>query len=117
MAEAIIAESTRVGDPIFARGKREAETREERALLLFAEHGHLIEWLSGDIYLCPSGDGARMYRVQYGGEYEFCNCEDHNYHPERACKHLLAVAVAHSKRRKRRLNFISSLLAGEEVSQ
>jgi hypothetical protein len=56
-----------------------------------------------------------MYRVQYGGEHEYCNCEDHNYHPERACKHILCIGIAHAKRRKRRRNFIAAFLcAGGE---
>jgi hypothetical protein len=73
---------------------------ERRALALFEERGHLIRSLGGERFEVPSSSmDGRRYSVRYGGLVEGCNCPDHSYHPERACKHLLCVGIAHATRR------------------
>ena len=42
----------------------ELSTRALRGLRLFEEHGDEILQLAPDIFLVPSQDGRRMYRVQ-----------------------------------------------------
>ena len=74
----------------------EATTREQRALDLYREHGQHILRLSEDVFLVPSEDGERAYRVHYG-EHEFCSCPDAAFHPEVSCKHLLCLGVWHAK--------------------
>ena len=75
-------------------------TRELRALKLYEQHAHEIEKIAPDIYLVPSQDGKRFYRVQYG-ELEFCSCPDHNYRSVN-CVHIFAVGIAYAKRRVRK---------------
>jgi hypothetical protein len=87
---------------LFAAGERVATTRELRALALYLERGSEIEQYGEDLFYVPSQDGSKMYRVQYGNGHEFCSCPDHNYHPERACKHILAVGLLFAKKRSRR---------------
>lgn len=77
-----------------------ATTRTERALELYRRHGADIQELSPDIYMVPSQDGERVYRVQYG-ESEYCSCPDHAYRATN-CVHILAVGIHHAKRRRRR---------------
>ncbi len=78
---------------------RRESTRELRALELYRRRGHEIEQIAPDIYLVPSQDGERVYRVQYG-EHEFCSCPDHSYRAVN-CVHILAVGIYHAKRRIR----------------
>ncbi len=74
--------------------------RAERALALFRERGHEIERIADEHYLVPSCSGTRFYRVRYGGLEESCSCPDFE-HRGQSCKHLLAVGIAHAKRRTR----------------
>jgi hypothetical protein len=74
--------------------------RAERALELYRLRGQDIEPIAPDLYLLPSQDGKRSYRVDYRNET--CSCPDHNFHPEMACKHILAAGVLYAKRRARR---------------
>jgi hypothetical protein len=71
-------------------------TRELRALELYRAHRRDIERVAPDVYLVPSRDGKRAYRVDYHNET--CNCPDHNFHPETACKHILAVGISVARR-------------------
>ena len=75
------------------------ETREKKGLLLFEERGHEIERIAAAIYMVPSSDGTRTYRVDYLNEC--CNCPDPEYRPSRTCKHIYCVGVALAKRRRR----------------
>jgi hypothetical protein len=75
-----------------ARGAH--ESRAERALALFKEHGGDIERLSGEIFAVPSQDGLRMHRVDYFNE--FCSCPDHQYRGA-TCIHLLMCGIWHAK--------------------
>ena len=72
-------------------------TRAERALCLYEEHGHEITRIAPDVYRVPSQDGERSYDVVYG-EREQCPCADHQYRHV-SCVHLLAVGIAHAKKR------------------
>jgi uncharacterized Zn finger protein len=72
-------------------------TRETRALDLYRHHGRDIERVAPDVYLVPSGSSEGTYRVDYAAES--CSCPDHAHHPERACKHILAVGILNAKRR------------------
>jgi hypothetical protein len=78
----------------------ERTTREERALALYREHRDEILLVGPDTYEVPSCSGSRVYHVEYGGENESCTCPDAAFHPERACKHLLAVGICFAKRRR-----------------
>ncbi len=78
---------------------RTPDTRESRALELYRTRGAEIEQIAPDIYLVPSQDGERVYRVQYG-EHEYCSCPDHSYRAVN-CVHILAVGIYHAKRRIR----------------
>jgi hypothetical protein len=103
VTETIVAPKTCEGDGcFFAAGERVATTRELRALALYLGRGSEIEQYGEDLFYVPSQDGSKMYRVQYGNGHEFCSCPDHNYHPERACKHILAVGLLFAKKRSRR---------------
>jgi hypothetical protein len=110
--ERIVSQETRAGDPIADAARSALRAREERALALYRERGHLIEWYADALYYCPSSDGERFYVVDY--QNETCTCEDHRWCPERACKHLLCIGIAHAKRRRRRQNFIAALCAEPE---
>ena len=68
-----------------------------RALRLYEEHGDEILQLSPDIFLVPSQDGRRFYRVQYG-EHEFCSCPDHSYRGVN-CVHIYCLGIAMAKGR------------------
>ena len=72
-------------------------TRELRALRLFERHGHRIERLAPDVYLVPSQDSARSYRVLYG-EQESCLCPDHKIRGVN-CVHIYVVGISLAKRR------------------
>ena len=66
-----------------------------RGLRLFEHYGEELEQLSEDVFLVPSQDGKRMYRVQYG-EHEYCSCPDHTYR-DVSCVHIYAVGIAIAK--------------------
>ena len=72
-------------------------TRELRALALVQAHGKAIECLDQDLYLVPSQDGLRSYRVEYG-DVEACSCPDQGYRGG-SCVHLYALGVHLAKRR------------------
>jgi hypothetical protein len=80
---------------------REYSTCAERALALFEERGHLIRAVAADTYEVPSCSmDGRRYRVRYGVSVEErCECPAWSYGSGRACKHLLAVGIAHATRR------------------
>jgi uncharacterized Zn finger protein len=84
-------------------------SRAERALELYRTHGRDIELLAPDVYLVPScaGEGQLRYRVHYGEES--CTCPDHAHHPERACKHILAVGILNAKRRGATVRALAAL--------
>jgi uncharacterized Zn finger protein len=86
-----------------------SSTRETRALELYRHHGRDIERVAPDVYLVPScaGEGQLRYRVHYGEES--CTCPDHAHHPERACKHILAVGILNAKRRGATLRSLAAL--------
>ena len=73
-------------------------TRAARALRLYEERGHEIERLAEDLYRVPSCTGHSVYTVRYG-DVEACECPDFLYGGGRSCKHLLAVGIAHAKKR------------------
>ena len=75
-----------------------SDTREQRGLRLYREHGHLIEKVAPDFYLVPSlaSPGERYYHVDYRDET--CDCPDHAYRGV-ACVHVFAVGVKLAKRR------------------
>jgi hypothetical protein len=77
-------------------------TREHRALALYRERRDEIRRIAPDVYLVPSCTGSGVYLVEYGGERESCSCPDAQFHPDRACKHLLAVAICRAKHRRPR---------------
>ncbi len=116
MTRIIIAQETLAGDPMAAAVAEARHTREQWALELFQLQGHLIERMGGDIYHCPSSDGKRFYQVDYHNET--CNCPDAAYRSgllkDVVCKHVLAVGIAHAKRRKRRQNFIHAFFVPED---
>ena len=72
-------------------------SRALRGLHLYEEYGGEILPLSPDIFLVPSQDGKKMYRVQYG-EHEYCSCPDHNYRGVN-CVHIYALGIAIAKGR------------------
>jgi hypothetical protein len=78
--------------------------RAERALKLFEERGHEIEYLGFDHWRVPatrkdSSLAADFYTVLYA-EHEACSCKDFEFGGgKRACKHLLAVGILHAARR------------------
>jgi hypothetical protein len=82
-------------------------TRETRALELYRHHGRDIERVAPDVYLVPSCAGEGVYRVHYGEES--CTCPDHAHHPERACKHILAVGILNAKRRGATVRALAAL--------
>ncbi len=76
------------------------DTRELRALELYRTRGHEIVCVVDDLYLVPSQDGERVYRVVYG-EAESCSCPDHE-HRGVNCVHIYAVGISLAKRRRPR---------------
>jgi hypothetical protein len=38
-----------------------------------------------------------------------CNCPDHNFHPEMACKHIICVGIYRAKRRGTTLRSLEAL--------
>jgi hypothetical protein len=92
-----------VDAPSLAQPGTEYSTRAERALALFEERGHLIRAVAADTYEVPSCSmDGRRYRVRYGVSSEAeerCECPAWSYGGGRACKHLLAVGIAHARRR------------------
>ena len=84
-------------------------SRAERALELYRTRRHEIRRVGGDLYLVPSCSGRGFYAVTYGGDVEACDCPDHAHHPERACKHILAVGVHRAKRRGTTLRNLTAL--------
>jgi hypothetical protein len=86
----------------FSVPRVEAETREDRALDLYAGLGRSIEETSPGTFSVPSQDGRRIHKVTYGGAVEeSCTCSDHRIRGE-SCVHLLAVGIHHAARRRRR---------------
>ena|SRR5215212_4112809 len=79
--------------------RHQSTTRAERALELYRTRRHDIRRVGEDLYLVPSCSGHGFYAVTYGGDVEACDCPDHAHHPERACKHILAVGILRAKRR------------------
>ena len=78
---------------------QEVGGRAGKGLLLYEQYGHEIERVSAGIYMVPSSDGSKTYRVDYLNE--FCSCPDAEFHPEKTCKHVYAVGVSLAKRRRR----------------
>ena len=76
----------------------EPTTRTERALELYRIRGGEIERIAEDLFRVPSCTGAGFYTVRYG-DVEACDCPDFEYGGGRSCKHLLAVGIAHAKKR------------------
>jgi hypothetical protein len=80
-------------------------SRAERALALYQERGHEIEYVGFDHWRVPatrkdSSLASDFYTVLYG-EHEACSCKDYQFgRGKRACKHLLAVGILHAKRRR-----------------
>jgi hypothetical protein len=74
-------------------------TREHRALELYRTRGDEIREIGTDVFEVPSCTGEGRYRVNY--ESETCSCMDHEYHPSRACKHILAVGILYAKAHRR----------------
>jgi hypothetical protein len=72
--------------------------RAERALELYRARVEEISSLGEDNFEVPSCTGRGLYIVRYGGEVESCTCKDFEIRGE-ACKHLLAVGIAHARRR------------------
>src|SRR5215218_5962629 len=58
--------------------------------------GQRKERLSEDLFACPSWDGERRHRVEYGAGNESCDCSNHVYRGAN-CVHILAVGIAHAK--------------------
>ena len=75
------------------------DTREHRALALYRTRGHELERIAEDLYRVPSCSGSGFYTVRYGLDAEVCDCPDFQHGGGRSCKHLLAVGIAHAKRR------------------
>ena len=94
-------ESVHRGGPATEAG---SGSREKRALELWEKCGRDIEQIWSDLYIVPSADGERTYRVRYGVREE-CDCDDAVYRtkddPQLSCKHVLAVAILRAKRRAR----------------
>jgi predicted nucleic acid-binding Zn finger protein len=86
-------------------------TRAERALRLFEEHGSEIERIASeaDVYFVPSEarTGSSCYRVDY--ENETCSCPDFAFGHGRACKHILAVGILNAKRRGASVRALAAL--------
>ena len=78
--------------------RHETTTREHRALELYRTRGHAIERIAEDVFRVPSCAGEGFYTVRYGA-VEACDCLAFLYGGGRSCKHLLAVGIAHAKRR------------------
>ena len=78
--------------------------RERRALELWGERGRDVEWISPNLYLVPSSDGERTYRVDYTKEE--CDCDDAerrtNNDLELSCKHVYLVAIFRARKRAER---------------
>jgi hypothetical protein len=86
-----------------------ANSRAERALMLYQEHGREITRLSENVYRVPSSDGLHSYDVLYG-ESEECPCPDFEFHGGSfACKHLMAVGISVAKRRGATLRRLAAL--------
>jgi hypothetical protein len=78
--------------------KGSVNSRAERALKLFEEHGDSIVKLAAGVYRVPSCSGAGSYDVLYG-EREECPCPDYQFGGGRPCKHLLCIGIMHAARR------------------
>jgi hypothetical protein len=89
------------------------ETREQKGLRLYAEHGKQIERLSANLFVCPSQSGEKVYFVTYGNLEESCTCPANTYRPEEPCKHLLAVAIRSSKVRAARQRANDDLMSDD----
>jgi len=77
------------------------ETREDRALDLWAALGRFVQEIEPGVYEVPSQDGRRTYTVRYGGLIETCTCLDYEYR-KAVCVHLLTVDLHHATHRQRR---------------
>jgi hypothetical protein len=108
----VIDSSLLAGDPFAYAGSKlpEYSTRVQRAMKLVEERGEEIEPLAGDVFVVPSQDGRRAYRVQYG-EHEFCSCPDNTYRGVN-CVHILAVGIASAKRRSHKRGGCSRCFGG-----
>jgi hypothetical protein len=67
VSTATIAQETRAGDGFFAAGeaRERLETREQRALKLYREHGDEIEQVASNLYWVPGQDGRCEYVLRY----------------------------------------------------
>jgi hypothetical protein len=75
--------------------------RAERGHQLYLMQGALITHEGGDTFTVPSCRGRGTYTVRYGGDVEDCDCVDHAGHGGRiSCKHLAAIGIMHSARRR-----------------
>ncbi len=90
---------------------RRPDTRELRALELFRTRGYEIERSALEVYRVPRCTGEGVYEVRYGGEVEHCTCPAFEFGHGLPCKHLLAVGIAHAKRRFTTVHTIS--IAGD----
>ena len=81
-----------MSEVILADAVRNPESRLGRAVRLYEERGHEVEALGGGVYMVPSADGERFYRVDYRNET--CNCPDADFLPEETCKHTLMLGIA-----------------------
>jgi hypothetical protein len=114
---ATVHKETRAGDPIAYAASRALKTREQRAIALYEGFGDRIEQYGETLFYCPSQDGSRSYRVDYGGDVERCSCDDFRYRTGPSggtCVHLYTMAIAGAKKRaQRRRNFIAALMADD----
>jgi hypothetical protein len=80
-----------------AHPSTDKETREQRGIWLWYEHGHKIRPMPSGGLSIPSGDGDRSYRVQLV-EPARCGCLDFQRRRE-VCKHILAGLIWEAKQR------------------
>jgi len=78
------------------------ETRADRGLALYREHGAEIIHEGHGVYTVPGCSGG-TYTVDlavFTNEPETCNCPDYQRHKQ-TCKHVYAATVARAKARMR----------------
>ena len=85
-------------DSTIIADSRQRTTREQRALALYREHGHLIEEVAPGFYLVPGQDGEHFYHVDYLTEE--CDCPDHQFRHV-TCIHIYREGIQQAKRRSR----------------